>query len=335
MLKLLRLFINNGFAVLALLVAVTLYLAYGQKPAASEHAEATSQANSTATETDFIVEVIEQDAVEPEARDEAEPDDTVAQTPAPPLSAPDQTTEQAGSMSEASTPPEMVEATETTEQSTDTAERVVATEAETPSVSESKPADSATATPSTATKTQQAAPESPAAVAKATPQPEEMAENTTSKKPDAGTVSQPTETAVSDQTQPGKPMRGLLFDPAKLDYRAVLSRFDGPQQALAEAHTALRAGDEQWAAAILMSLLEVRPSADIAGTLGNVLWRLGDKTWAHRAWRYAAQLLIREGRIDTARAFARNIRKVDPKLADEIEAHLPQPASAQKDTKQK
>ena len=129
-------------------------------------------------------------------------------------------------------------------------------------------------------------------------------------------VTQPAATAKSEKT-PGR------FDPRTLNDRAILSAFSSPLEALAAADEAARQGDYLWSAAIYSSLLQHYPRADLAGKLGNVLWRMGEKQWAHRAWRRAAQLLIREGRIETARTFARNIAKVDPALSREIEAHLP------------
>lgn len=321
MLKLLRTLINNGFVVLGLLVAVTLYLAYGQKPSVAESPDTALLENSPTAETDFIVEQV---VAEPKTGEGVDAGETTTETPDEQLAETAETVEQAENTPEANESSEISEAAAVTEQPTDTPEAVAEmVDTSRPVTKAKSPEKGKTdeSVPAPAEKT--ASEEPPKAVTKRTPQASTMAENTAAQEVSAKVSPKPAETATADQPETDKPVPGLLFDPARLDHRAILSRFEGPWQALAEAHAATRAGDYQWAAAIYFSLLKVRPNADVAGQLGNVLWRIGDRTWAHRAWRYAAQLLIREGRIDTARAFARNIRKVDSKLADEIEAHLP------------
>lgn len=288
MVKLFKTLINNGFVVLGLLIVVTLYLAYSQKPQPMEKptahtaAESTQKAEATATPT------------------------------APDTSSVSIT--QTAAAAETDTPPVVAEAESSAPAETQPAEPVAAN---TP-----KPTGSGTQPDTTPAPAAPADAEAPAPIPEAATAPAQAVAPT----PKANETEKATKTETDSKPEPTTLANGLLFDPAKVPPQAILSHFPNLQAALAEAERARAEGDLNWAAAIYAALLHYYPRSDIAGTLGNLFWQLGDKTWAHRAWRYAAQLLIKEGRLDIAAQFADNIEKLDPALSQEIRAHLPKAA---------
>ncbi len=364
--NLFRLLINNGFFVLALLLAVTLYLAYGTTPTHQANEEtdtaATATETSTAEATGDAAAETNMAAPTPEEQPAPAAEPTVETAVVAPHESP---------MPDSEAAPEHAASTET-----GNADAARASTADTPAETAAEPATPETPArlaesepaplPAQAEKehtengTDKPVPQSASnaedTVETAASAPESEAGTSSADTADDGTDRSTTNTNASRQneaTQPavsapqqedattaadkkanGELQPGLLFDPAKLEPRAILSRFNSAGEALREARAATRAGNYQWAAAIYASLLHFYPRADLAGELGNLFWRIGDRTWAHRAWRYAAQLLIREGRIDTARRFAENIAGIDPALSKEIKAHLPAEKSAQRATPQ-
>ncbi|WP_294948935.1 hypothetical protein [Sulfurivirga sp.] len=352
---------------LALLLAVTLYLAYGTTPtrqAGGVDTAAPVTEASTAEATGDAAAETNMAAATPEGQPApaaAPADETAAATsaeqnesPMPDSAAtPDQTaSSESGNTdtsrpSTAATPAETATEPTTPEKSTRLAESEpvpvpAQSEQETPDNGTDKPASQSESNAKSTDETTTSAPppEVEASSADTADDSTDRSTNTNASRQNEATqpaVSAPQQenaAAATDKKANGALQPGLLFDPAKLEPRAILSRFNSAGEALREARTATRAGNYQWAAAIYASLLHFYPRADLAGELGNLFWRIGDKAWAHRAWRYAAQLLIREGRIDTARRFAENIAGIDPALSREIKAHLPAEKSAQRTTPQ-
>jgi len=358
---LLKTLLNNGFFVLALLIAVTLYLAYGQKQATQNEAYVKGE-NTAVTVTEM-----------PTERTPTDPSTTAAALPAEPqTTALEKTESQRAPAQEQAPINQTAEGTSPASAETEAAPAETQHEANPPASGletaatdtppPSQPAESeATHEPAGDTvkaqaheQAEQAVASAPAADKAPAPQagqkdaPAPDTPDTTDAAPDSNNTAATAEAAPAPGTaipaadsehggdepsaakqtdnasaQSAKDKTPAAFDPSKINDRAILSYFSGSDEALAAAREAAHKGDYVWSAAIYSSLLRHYPRADLAGELGNVLWRMGEKQWAHRAWRYAAQLLIREGRIDIARTFARNIAKVDPALSREIEAHLP------------
>lgn len=371
--KLLKTLLNNGFFVLALLIAVTLYLAYGQKQAAqnkayvSPHQESADIAANASSSDDAPLAPAEDTASEAASEEKttaaaedmpaapAAPESktaapaTTANTPATAEStAPEQTApsekpaaQTAAETDTAASGAEMLAATpEQAAADTDQTSAVAAQHAAEHATQGDRNDEQKDAADTASSKAESEntpvsanAPDTPSDTPAATTQETstQLNDGTTEVRVQTATtesngqrhsevrvqVNQPPTQSDEDKAAAG------YFDPRQINDRAILSYFSGPREALAAAREAAQKGDYVWSAAIYSSLLKHYPRADLAGELGNVLWRMGEKQWAHRAWRYAAQLLIREGRIDIARTFARNIAKVDPALSREIEAHLP------------
>ncbi len=356
--KLLKTLLNNGFFVLALLIAVTLYLAYGQKQAAQNKAyvsgntasEPTSEAVSASdTATVNTAEAETAPSAPPEAAPTAPAAQAAAETETPAASHTDATAAATDTQTAAAAAtPENAQPKTVAAADTDKTAAPAAPEAPTTEQAEKSPETSPSAD---AASDQQPEPSAPT---------EQVEQATAIKSSESETTVGDTQVRVTTATetanghrhsevhvQVSQPATQLeretatagRFDPRQINDRAILSTFNGPGEALAAAREAAHKGDYVWSAAIYSSLLKHYPRADLAGELGNVLWRMGEKQWAHRAWRYAAQLLIREGRIGIARTFARNIARVDAALSREIEAHLPKAeskpdATAKADAKQ-
>lgn len=286
--SIIRTLLNNGFFVLLLVVAVTLYLAYsddikrdhGLLP--EQAAEASSEPDHTAPETAQIVAdtVIEQPAettaetIETANKSEVtgEVEKTQPLVSAPSIETPAAERQVASTQKTAQPPAEVHEKT-----------------ADVPSHKETSPE----ALPVTKT----AAEEKPTAKS--------------------------TAAAVEALPEAQKPaVQSALIDSTTQNHADVLKQFSSPQEAINAARSAFYKKDFETAEKIYFAMAFKTKKADVIGELANVLYANKKIDWAKQAWLESASQLVEENRIQDAMILSNRLAPVAPKTSQQIAQNI-------------
>ncbi|MEA3405329.1 MAG: hypothetical protein U9R28_06270 [Pseudomonadota bacterium] len=289
---LIRAFLNNGFFVLVLIVAVTLYLAYSDsvkrdhglldKP--TNHVETDTQ--QTASE---VVASIEVEASEPAIVEVTPAAEDTPQVVEPTIEVTEKATAE-------ETPVEAV--TTTVEPAVEAVENVAETVSE--AVVETATAIATVVAPLVSEKTTE---KMPTVVAETQTEPAVPTQIKTKQ----ATFQFPT----YDETN----LQAILDDKTLTE---GVPEFASTEEAYAAARQAFYDQDYLTSEKIYFSMARKNPTANAVGELGNVLFIDGKKEWANRAWLESAKLLIQENRVKDAYTLANRLHPVAPETARKI-----------------